>query len=76
MRYRVKIADKDLYHEIEAALHENQVHIFVASPRRGLLSTEPLPEDLASFIQERGGSVTPEFQYDMESGSSDRTFAG
>jgi hypothetical protein len=76
MRYRVKIANKDLYAEIEAAVRENQVHIYAASPRRGLLSTDTLPEDLASFIQERGGSVTPEFQYDMESGSSDRAVAG
>jgi len=76
MRYRLKIPDKDLYQEIEAALRDNQVHIFAASPRRGLLSTEPLPEALASFIQEHGGSVTPEFQYDMESGRSDRAVAG
>jgi hypothetical protein len=73
MRHRVKISDKDLYHEIEAALRENQVRIFAASPRRGLLSTEPLPEDLASFIQEHGGSVTPEYQYNMEPVRSDRT---
>jgi hypothetical protein len=76
MRYRLKIPDKDLYQEIEAALRENQVHVFAASPRRGLLSTDPLPEDLASFIQEHGGSVTPEFQYDIESGTSDRAVAG
>jgi hypothetical protein len=76
MRYRLKITDKDLYQEIEAALRENQVHVFAASPSRGLLSTDPLPEDLASFIQEHGGSVTPEFQYDMESGRSDRAVAG
>jgi hypothetical protein len=76
MRYRVKITDEDIYQEIEAALRDNQVQVFAASPRRGLLSTDPLPEDLASFIQEHGGSVTPEFQYDMESGRSDRAAAG
>jgi hypothetical protein len=76
MRYRVKITDEDLYRKIEAALHENQVRVFAASPRRGLLSTDPLPEDLESFIQERGGSVTPEVQYDMESIKSDRAVAG
>jgi len=76
MRYRVKIADKDLYKAIEATLRDNQVNVFAASEKRGLLSTDPLPEDLASFIEERGGSVTPEFQYDMESVESDRAVAG
>ena len=76
MRYRVKIADKDLYPEIEAAVRENQVHIYAASPRRGLLSTDTLPENLASFIQEHGGSVTPEYQYAMESVRSDPAGAG
>jgi hypothetical protein len=76
MRYRVKIADKDLYPKIEAAVRENQVHIYAASPRRGLLSTDTLPENLASFIQEHGGSVTPEYQYDMESVRSDPAGAG
>jgi len=76
MRYRVKIANKEHYPEIEAAVRENQVHIYAASPRRGLLSTDALPEDLASFIQEHGGRVTPEYQYDMESVRSDRAGAG
>jgi len=76
MRYRVKIADEKLYQEIEAALRENQVRVFAASPRRGLLSTDALPEDLESFIQEHGGSVTPEFQYDMESVESSHPMAG
>jgi hypothetical protein len=76
MRYRVKITDENLYQEIEAALRENQVRVFAASPRRGLLSTDALPEDLESFIQEHGGSVTPEFQYDMESKKSSHRMAG
>jgi hypothetical protein len=76
MRYRVKIANKDLYPEIEAAVRENQVHIYAASPRRGLLSTDTLPEDLAAFIQDHGGSVTPEYQYAMESVRSDPAGAG
>ena len=76
MRYRVKIADKDLYQEVKSALRENQVHVFAASEKRGLLSTDTLPEDLSSFIEEHGGSVTPEFQYDMETDGSDRAVAG
>jgi hypothetical protein len=76
MRYRVKIADKDLFQEVKAALRENQVNVFAVSEKRGLLSTDPLPEDLASLIEERGGSVTPEFQYDMESVEPNRTVAG
>jgi hypothetical protein len=76
VRYRVKIADEGLYRKIEFALREKQVRIYAASRRRGLLSTDALPEDLESFIQERGGSVTPEFQYDMEWVRFDRAVAG
>lgn len=69
------VPDMDLYSEVEAALRDNQVRIFAASPKRGMLSTGPLPEDLTSFVQERGGSLTPEFQYDLEAGGPERTAA-
>jgi hypothetical protein len=64
-RVKIKASNPELYEEVRSLL-DNRVRIYVASPQRGILSTDVLPEDLQARIEARGAIVTPEVQYDLE----------
>lgn len=64
-RVKIKTSNLALYKAIRSML-ENRVRIYVASEKRGILSTDPLPDDLKAQLEARGVTVSPEVQYDLE----------
>jgi len=64
-RVKIKVPNPALYEEI-CSMIDNQVRIYVALEKRGILSTDPLPDDLKARIEARGAIVTPEVPYNLE----------
>ena len=64
-RVKIKTSNLALYKAIRSLL-ENQVRIYVASEKRGILSTDPLPDDLKAQLEAYEVTVSPEVQYDLE----------
>lgn len=65
MRYKIKTPDMDLYHEVRALLSD-KVQVFAASEKRGILSTDSIPDNLMAYLKNRGVTITPEYQYDLD----------
>jgi hypothetical protein len=64
-RVKIKAPNPALYEEVRSMIG-NRVRIYVASEKRGILSTDPLPDDLKARIEARGATVTPEVHYTLE----------
>ena len=66
LRYKIKAPSDKAYREVRETLRAKNVHVFVASEKRRMLSTGNIPAKLLDDIKERGATVTADQHYDME----------
>lgn len=65
MRYKVKAVDDEAYRDLLEYLRD-RVQLFVASPRRRLLSTGEMDDRVRAEVIARGGIITEDRQFDPE----------
>lgn len=66
MRYKVRAPNDSAYRDLLSLL-EGKVELFVTSPRRLLIGTGELPESIRTLISSRGGEISEDHQYHVES---------
>lgn len=66
VRYKIKVPSDKAYREVQETLRAKNVHVFVASEKRRILSTGNISAQLLEDIKGRGATVTADQQYDLE----------
>jgi hypothetical protein len=66
MRYKVKAPTDESYRDFLSLL-DGKVELFLASPKRRLLATGKIPTKLRGEIRARGGRISRDPQYHLES---------
>ena len=65
MRYKIKSMDAENFEAVRR-LVKGTVPVHVESEKRLTLSTDELPRELRSQIEDSGATVTEEEQYDLD----------
>jgi hypothetical protein len=65
MRYKIKTETDTAFRDV-LSLVEGQTKVFLTAPKRHMLSTGELPNDLRNAVEARGGRIVVDRQYDLE----------
>lgn len=67
MRYKIKAPDDSAYRNVLELLEaDSEATVHLTSPRRRTVGTGELPDRLRSAVEQLGGEVLPDRQYDLE----------
>lgn len=66
MRYKIKTSSEKAYRDVCDRLRAKNIEIFVASEKRGIISTGNIPATVLSDIKHRGARVSADYQYTLE----------